>query len=111
MKLSGLVYGTCAVDDVAIIGISNGNPGNSTHGIVAPQDENWLINNARFYNFQNGPAALGDCSECGSDDYADSGCRETNTSNLFFDDSTVDRRVGFKFTNKGIFHDLDGTLT
>ena len=53
---------------------------------------------------------MGDCSQCGSDDYADAGCKTTFTSNLYFD-STVDARLKFQFTNKGIFKDLDGTLT
>ena len=97
-------------EDLVIIGRSSGNPGRSTHGIVAPQSDLWLVTNARFYNFQHGAAALGDCSHCLTPK-ADSGARTTRFSNLMFDDATVDRRIRWKEPYKGIFHDLDGTLT
>lgn len=38
------------------------------------------------------------------------GAYTTKTSNLKFD-STVNRRIAFGSPAKGIFHDLDGTLT
>ena len=94
-----------------VVGTSNGN--NSTevsHGIVMPQSDMWMVSNARFYNFMNGAAALGDCSLCMTVD-GDSGARTTRFSKLKFDDSTVTARVNFLDPLKGIFHDLDGTLT
>ena len=38
-------------EDLVVIGRSNGNPGSSTHGLVAPQSDLWFVTNARFYNF------------------------------------------------------------
>ena len=100
----------CQAYDLTVIGVSNGNPGSSTHGIVAPQSDLWKVSNARFYNFQNGAAALGDCAHCATPK-ADSGARTTRFADLYFDDATVDRRVAWRWPFKGIFHDLDGTLT
>jgi hypothetical protein len=69
----------CKAEDLTVIGVSNGNPGKSTHGIVAPQSDLWFVTNARFYNFKNGAAALGDCSHCETPK-ADSGARTTRFS-------------------------------
>jgi len=99
----------CRAEDLVIIGRSHGNAGRSTHGIVAPQSDHWLVKNARFYNFQGGAAALGDCSHCISPK-ADSGARTTRFEDLYFDDS-VDMRIRWNEPWNGIFHDLDGTLT
>ena len=99
----------CRVEDSVVIGRSNGNAGSSTHGIVAPKSDLFWINNVRFYNFQNGAAALGDCSHCDTPD-SDSSARTTRISNLYFD-PTVDARIRYRWPFKGIFHDLDGTLT
>jgi hypothetical protein len=93
---------------LTVIGVSNGNPGKSTHGIVAPQSDLWFVTNARFYNFKNGAAALGDCSHCETPK-ADSGARTTRFSQLKF--TNVDHRIKWRWPFKGIFHDLDGTLT
>ena len=67
-----------------------------------------MVSNARFYNFPHG-ATLSDCSHCVSE-FGDSGARTTRFSNLYFHD-TVNRRISWNKPNKGIFHDLDGTLT
>lgn len=99
----------CRVEDSVVIGTSNGNPGSATHGIVAPKSDLFFIDNVRFYNFFNGAAALGDCSACNTPD-SDSGARTTRTRNLLMD-STVTMRVKYNWPFKGIFHDLDGTLT
>ena len=100
----------CHAEDLTIIGVSNGNPGKSTHGIVAPQSDLWFVTNARFYNFKeaDGAAALGDCSHCETPK-ADSGTRTTRFSQLTFTD--VDWKIRWRWPFKGIFHDLDGTLT
>lgn len=100
----------CHAEDLTIIGVSNGNPGKASFGIVSPMSDLWFITNARFYNFQDGAAALGDCSHCDDMVQGGSGTRTVRTSNLFFD-STVDTRLKFRIQRKGIFHDLDGTLT
>jgi hypothetical protein len=110
INLSPDLIDVCRAENLVIIGRSNGNPGESTHGIVAPQSDLWLVDDARFYNFQNGAAALGDCAHCDTPK-ADSGARTTRFSNLIFDDATVDARIKWRWPHKGIFHDLDGTLT
>ena len=100
----------CRAEDLVVIGRSNGNPGSSTHGIVAPQSDDWFVTNARFYNFEDGAAALGDCAHCATPK-GDSGARTTRFSNLKFDDDSVTARIKWRGPFKGIFHDLDGTLT
>lgn len=99
----------CRVEDSVVIGSSNGNPGSATHGIVAPKSDLWFVTNVRFYNFFDGAAALGDCSACETPD-TDSGARTTRFSNLYFD-ASVGKRIAWRWPFKGIFHDLDGTLT
>lgn len=41
----------CRAENLVVIGRSNGNAGDSTHGIVAPQSDLFFVTNARFYNF------------------------------------------------------------
>ena len=96
-------------EDLVVVGVSNGNPGQTHHGLVAPQSDLWFVTNARFYNFNNGAAALGDCCHCDTP-LKDSGARTTRFSNLMFD-SSVEKRIRWRTPRKGIFHDLDGTLT
>ena len=98
----------CRAENLTVIGVSNGNPGSSRHGIVAPQSDLWFVTNARFYNFNGGSAALGDCSHCNTPK-ADSGTRTTRFSELKF--VNVSNRIRWNWPFKGIFHDLDGTLT
>jgi hypothetical protein len=96
-------------ENIFVVGQSNGNPGVAGFGIVAPQSDLYFVTDARFYNFPTG-AALSDCSHCMTPK-ADSGARTTRFSNLQFDDDTVNARIRWSEPWKGIFHDLDGTLT
>ena len=82
----------------------------SPHGIIAPRTENFTIDGARFYNYNfNEAAALGDCSHCFHPAATDSGARTYTTSRLEFTDVT--RRIKYQYPQRGIFHDLDGSLT
>jgi len=102
------LIGECYAEDLTIIGVSDGNPGTTTHGIVAPQSDYWQIKNARFYNFNGDAAALGDCAHCDTPK-KDSGARTTSFIDLTF--TNVANRIRWRFPFKGIFHDLDGSLT
>jgi len=80
------------------------------HGIIAPRTENFTIDGARFYNYDfSEAAALGDCSHCFHDAATDSGARTYTTSRLEF--TNVVRRIKYQYPWRGIFHDLDGSLT
>ena len=82
------------------------------HGVVAPRKENFVIKNARFFNFNwKEAAALGSCSHCFHPAATDSGSRTTKVTGLQFDDATVPRRIRYGFPFRAIFHDLDGSLT
>jgi hypothetical protein len=83
----------------------------SPHGIIGPRSE-WLkIQDTKFYNFNfNDAAALGDCSHCWHPASTDQGARTISTENLYFD-STVTKRIKYQYPFRGIFWDLDGTLT
>jgi hypothetical protein len=100
----------CYAEDLFVVGRSTGNPGEAKHGIVAPQSDYLKVSNARFYNFDSsrGEAALGDCSHCDTPKH-DSNTRTTRFEGLSF--TNVDRRILWNWPFKGIFHDLDGSLT
>lgn len=60
------------------------------YGIITPRTENFTVNGAKFYNFdQSGMAALGSCSHCFHNAATDSGARTVTFSNLYFDSSVV----------------------
>ena len=66
---------------------------------------------AHFFAFPTG-AALGQCSHCEICGLLDTDADTVTLSDLEFDDATVPRRIAWRATNeKGIFHDLDGSLT
>lgn len=82
-------------------------------GLTTPRgNEWWSAKNVKFYSFafSNGSSAIRDCSHCPFADSTDSGSRTITLSNLFFD-STVTKRVEYQLPFRGIFLDLDGTLT
>ena len=81
-------------------------------GIIGPRSE-WLrIEGTSFYNMDFGSAAaLGDCSHCWHPASTDMGASTITTQNLSFDESTVPRRIRYQYPFRGIFWDLDGTLT
>jgi hypothetical protein len=56
-------------------------------------------------------AALGSCSHCFHPASTDSGGRTTTFSGLWFDDSTVTRRIRYQPPYREIFYDSDGSLT
>ena len=104
LVLGGIVVGKSANREEII---DNASP----HGIIGPRSE-WLqIDGTKFYRFDfNSAAALGDCSHCWHPASTDMGARTISTKNLFFD-STVSKRIRYQFPFRGIFEDLDGTLT
>ena len=60
------------------------------HGIITARTENFQVNGARFYNFDNpGQAALGSCSHCFHPASTDSGARTTKFSGIYFDSSVA----------------------
>lgn len=84
----------------------------SPHGIINPRQENFVVKNIKFYNFDfNDAAALGSCSHCFHDAATDQGARTVTFSNLYFDPDTVPRRIRYETPYKAIFFDTDGTLT
>jgi len=95
-----------------VVGASKGN-GNrtfSSSGIITPRTEFFTIKNVTFYNFDYmDAAAMRDCSHCFHPASTDSGARTYTTSALSF--VNTPRRISYQFPFKGIFHDLDGTLT
>jgi hypothetical protein len=81
-------------------------------GLIGSRSEYFSVDGTSFYNFDFGKsAALGSCSHCSHPAATDSGARTTTFSNLYFDDSTVPRRILYGYPFMAIFLDLDGTLT
>ena len=70
------------------------------------------MKNVRFYNYDfNSAAALGSCSHCFKEPATDRDVRAIDMEQLYFDPDTVTRRIRYQFPFKGIYHDLDGSLT
>ncbi len=84
----------------------------SPRGIIAPRSENFVVENAKFFNYDfNEAAGFGDCSHCFHPASTDSGARTYTVRGLQFDDATVTRRIKYQYPQRGIFYDEDGTLT
>lgn len=86
-------------------------------GLTTPRgNEWWKAKNIKFYSFgfpvtdNQVTAAIQDCSHCFFADSTDSGARTVTTEKLFFD-STVKKRIIYQMPWRGIFFDLDGSLT
>ena len=84
----------------------------SPHGIIAPRTEGFTVDGARFYNYNfNDAAAFGDCSHCFHPAATDSGARTYTVMNLEFPDGSVSKKIRYQYPQRGIFHDVDGSLT
>ena len=84
----------------------------SPFGIHGPKSEYFSIHNSKFYNYDfNSAAALSDCAHCWHPASTDMGARTITTENLYFDEATVPRRIGYSYPFRGIFADMDGSLT
>jgi len=106
--LAGIEFGitdhygddTTRIDGALIIGKSSNTnirlDAASPHGILTARTENFMVKNAKFYNFNwNDAAAIGSCSHCMNDGSTDSGARTVKFSGLKFDDATVTKRIKF----------------
>lgn len=82
----------------------------SPHGIIGPRSNGFTIRGVQFfeYNWKNA-AALGTCSHCFHPAATDSGARTVRISNVEF--TGVEKRIKYQVPYRGIFLDLDGTLT
>jgi len=98
------------VNKALIIGRTENGVGGATHGIIGPRANWFTINDVKFYNFDTTDGALGDCSHCQHSASTDSGARTIFTSKLSFD-ASVKRKVWYRYPYRGIYSDLDGTLT
>jgi len=106
--------GNAYVDRSHVVGRSAGNGGgvSGPRGIISPRSDSFKVQNTKFYNFNFGSAAcLGSCSHCSHMASTDSGARVVTFENLWFDEETVTKRIGYGFPNKAIFYDVDGSLT
>jgi hypothetical protein len=82
----------------------------SPAGIIVARTEWFTVKKCRFHNYNfNKAAALKDCPHCTSYLETDSGARTTKVSGLRF--YNVDRRIQYQWPYRGIFWDLDGSLT
>ena len=98
------------IDGAVVVGSSALMGGSTGIGMVGPQSDLWFVRDARYYNFMGGAAAIGTCSNCETPK-GDSGARTYRFQELHFDDATVTKRSNWLIPDKGILHDLDGTLT
>lgn len=81
-------------------------------GVITPRTENFTVDGVTFYNYDWGTSsALKDCSHCWHPASTDSGARTVKTTGLIFDDATVPRRIQYEVPFRGIWLDLDGSLT
>ncbi|CDW80878.1 ipt tig domain containing protein [Stylonychia lemnae] len=81
------------------------------HGIITPRSENFTVNGAKFYNFdQPGHACFGSCSHCFFPASTDSGARTVTFQRIYFH-STATTKIKYQYPFRDIFFDLDGSLT
>ena len=85
----------------------------SPKGVICSRSENFTVKDVRFFNFDfQDAAALGTCSQCATEaSTSDSGARTVSVEGLYFDDDSVPRRISYGYPFRGIFWDLDGSLT
>ena len=94
------------IEKSLIVGSSPALGGNTGSGVIAPRTENFMISDCQFYNFQGG-VPLNTMFHGGKKNDAFT----YRTEKLFFDPDSVTRRCTYGGFGKGIFLDLDGTLT
>jgi hypothetical protein len=116
-KVAVAKLGLSYIEGAVIIGKSGNTEAaldsGSPIGLITPRgNEYWSAKDIKFYsfNFVNGVTAIEDCSHCEFADSTDSGARTVTLSGLFFD-STIKKKVRYQMYWRGIFHDLDGSLT
>jgi hypothetical protein len=81
-------------------------------GVITPRTENFTVEGVTFFNYDWGTSsALKDCSHCWHPASTDSGARTVKTANLTFDAATVPKRIQYEIPKRGIWLDLDGSLT
>mmetsp|Transcript_29621 Transcript_29621/g.95059 ORF Transcript_29621/g.95059 Transcript_29621/m.95059 type:complete len:1807 (+) Transcript_29621:66-5486(+) len=83
---------------------------NYKNGFIAPQDDGFYLYNNTFAAFDlPGHEALSSCSHCEFPQPRNNGAKKAYYSNTTY--INVDNKVAWGVPYKGIFRDLDGTLT
>ena len=82
-----------------------------TRGIVTTRFDGMLISNVRFHSWPPGTAAFQDCSHCESAPATDSGARTAFIEKVYWSPTFTGRKIQYNIPLRGIFRDLDGTLT
>jgi hypothetical protein len=101
----GLVIGRSANTEPALDGAN-------VRGIIGPRWDYFTVRDLKFFNLNFGTSgALGDCSHCFHPASTDSGARTYYTSGLSFDSKTVPKKMWYQYPLRGIWADLDGSLT
>jgi hypothetical protein len=103
------------VSNALIVGRTNNSDevleASTPRGIIAPRTDQFLIEGARFFNWDWGDAAaFGSCSHCFHAAATDSGARTITVRNITLDDS-VTRIFNYGYPERAIFYDEDGTTT
>ena len=121
MEIADLIRfngGMASISDSIIIGYTN-NPVTQndliyqTLGLITPRNDNLLVDNVRFYNFNKSGfiAPFSSCSRCEhSPASTDSDGRTHFFKNIKYD-STITNKIKWSQPRRAIFRDLDGTLT
>jgi hypothetical protein len=85
--------------------------GATPRGIITPRTDNFVVQGARFYNYNWGDAAaLGSCSHCFHPAATDSGARTITFRNNTLD-ATVQRICNYQYPWRAIYYDEDGSIT
>ena len=107
-------YGTTKIENILIVGKSKGNPSNaSTYidsaGIMTSHNENLMVDNIRFHNFDSNMSAFRSCSVCFRIRKTVSGATTGFINNVKF--YNVEKRVSWQSLKNDIYLDMDGSLT
>ena len=82
-----------------------------TRGIVTTRNDGVLVSDVRFYDWPPGTVAFMDCSHCEKNPATDSGARTAFIEKVYYSPSFKGRKIQWNIPLRGIFRDLDGTLT
>ena len=84
----------------------------SPFGVRTPRTEYFSMSGTKFYNYNwNEAAAFSTCSHCWHDNNTDSGGRTMFVSDLYIDESTVQKTVSYSTPFQTIFKDATGGMT
>jgi len=96
------------VNDPITLGYYQDRP---ARGVVTTRNDGMLIQDVRFYDWPAGTVGFMDCSHCEHDAATDTGARTAYVQGVYWSPTFQGRKIQYNIPQRGIFRDIDGTLT